>query len=134
MPVRRARASNAAKKSFEVMGRDFRYSCKGEWVASRMAHFIVAIVTVPFLAIFLGSSSAPRIVGRPRDLLLGVLSKGLWFLVVRESSASTSAISTARRQISRARRASPDTAATFREANCIASASTMLLGTCSSRD
>lgn len=79
MPVRRERASKAAKKSFEERGRDLRYNCKGEWVASRMARFIVAIVTVPFLVgvRFFGPSSAPRIGGRPRERLLGVFSKGL---------------------------------------------------------
>ena len=30
MPVRRERASKAAKKSFEARGRDLRYDCKGE--------------------------------------------------------------------------------------------------------
>lgn len=52
MPVRRERASKAAKKSFEERGRDFKYDCRGEWVASRMAFFMVAIVTVPFLEAF----------------------------------------------------------------------------------
>ena len=51
-----------------------------------------------------------------------------------EERVSASASSTARRQMSRARRASPDTAATFLLANWIASGSTMLSGTCSSRE
>ena len=48
-------------------------------MASRMARFIVAIVTVPFLVVFryFGTSFAPRMGGRLREGLLGVLSKGL---------------------------------------------------------
>lgn len=75
MPVRGDRASHTAKKSFEVIGRDFRYSCRGVG-CFRLARLIVAIVAVLFLAIVLESSSSPRIGGRPRDRLLGVFSKG----------------------------------------------------------
>lgn len=98
-----------------------------EWVALRMAPFIVMIVMICFLAIFLAFPSMPRIMGRPQDRLLGVFSKELWLLVVKDLSVFGSAILAAWQQISRVRWASLDTAATFREANYIASSSGYVL-------
>ena len=114
-PVRRVRARSAAKKSFEVSGRVLRYLCKGLDVASFMACLTIAMVTFPCPRLSFPSrlsfQSFVRGVGGPLDLrLLGVFRSGF-------CDDSDSAISTARRQISRARRASPETAATFRLAN-----------------
>lgn len=88
-----------------------------------MACLIVLIVTRPQLA---GGRESCDVLFRP--VLLGVIGS--------DSSPwlSASAISTALRQMSRARRASPLTAATLRLANCTASGSTMSPGTPSRRD
>ena len=98
----------------------------GVEVASLMARLIVAIVTVPFFG---------TIPGTMLNVLLqasGVLPEvfGAWFSFSNASFPtgcidSSSAISTALRHMSSARRASPETAATFRLANCTASDSTM---------
>lgn len=114
-PVRRVRANSAAKKSFDASGRALRYCCKGLDVASFMACLTVAIVTFPCPILSFPSRLSPLSfvngIRRPWDLrLLGVLRSGF-------CDVSDSAISTARRQMSRARRASPETAATFRLAN-----------------
>ena len=124
-PLRRIRARRAARKSFEARGRDFSVCWRGEDVASWIARFMVAMVTFPAFACFCATFS-PELL-----FLLGVKVNGSWD---SEALASFSAISTARRQISRARLASPLTAATFRLANWMASGSTMWFGTLERRD
>ena len=74
---------------------------------SLMARLMVEMVTLPAFGFGLGVGFSFRCWD-----LLGVPRRGL-----SASRVSASASSTARRQMSRARRASPDTAATFRLAN-----------------
>ena len=97
-----------------------------------MACLTVAMVTLAFLGCaFLVSAevSGAAWARLPRRDLLGVLRSGLCRDSEEEARDSVSAISTARRQMSRARRASPETAATFRLANWMASGSTRPWGT-----
>ena len=99
-----------------MRGRLRRCCWIGFVVASLMAFLIVAMVTLP----------DGRALSAASGFLLGVDEPA--------AGASDSAISTARRQMSSARRASPLTAATFRLANWMASGSTMSPGTPSRRD
>ena len=89
-------------------------------VASLMARLMVAMVTFPLLGFDFGVSFSFR----RAEVLLGVARSGFPSASVG-ARVSASASSTARRQMSRARRASPETAATFLLANWMASDSTM---------
>lgn len=116
MPVLRVRAIRAESNILLARGNVRRYCCNGLVVASLIARLMVWIVTIPLFEVAVSS----------RPLLLGVRGGA-----TRESA---SASSTARRQISRARRASPETEATFLLANVMASVVTILPGTPERRD
>lgn len=157
IPVRRTRERRAARKSLADRGRQRRDCWSGVEVASWMACLIVAIVTLVCLGWFgigVGSfllvlvlalglfifplTAAP--LARLAGVLLGVGGRGSVsgpFVVgfaAMAASLDCSAISTARRQMSSARRASPLTAATLRLANWTASGSTMFPGTLDRRE